>query len=421
VKSPSDAKKKKWQSSPHPISDVRDWKNMGRLEVQPDFQRKEVWSAAARIMLIDTILREIPMPKIFVWNEMVKNSTHRRVIDGQQRVNAMLDFLDDKFSLDAPYHGEHEGKYFKDLPADVQERILQYSIDFNEALNFSDAEVREVYSRVNKYSMPLNKQELRQADYPGKFLNLAADLAVDDYLDESRIFTPANRRRMGDVEFVSELLAAMLEGPRDKKEDLDYFYIRYAEWAAGESNKIAKSFKGVLGDLKLLFPDKGLPLRETRFRQKADFYSLFLAIHEMKEGGHQLKGKDTSHLTGDLRILDKHIAPESKIGILSEYAIKCVSQANSQSSRSWRKNFLLNILSGTYRARKPTGTALHALTQLALQLQKEDDLPLFDHCMICGEDMRGHAGEKMLDWLSNAKTFQLSNAKWRGSRCKPSQ
>ena len=34
-----------WNSSPHPISDIRDWSEANRLELQPDFQRREVWSA----------------------------------------------------------------------------------------------------------------------------------------------------------------------------------------------------------------------------------------------------------------------------------------------------------------------------------------------------------------------------------------
>ena len=57
-----------WNSSPHPISDIRDWSKAGRLELRPDFQRREVWSAPAKIMLMDSILRGIPMPKIFLAN-----------------------------------------------------------------------------------------------------------------------------------------------------------------------------------------------------------------------------------------------------------------------------------------------------------------------------------------------------------------
>ena len=45
-----------WESYSHPISDVRDWKDGCRLELRPDFQRNEVWTKAAQIMLIDTII-----------------------------------------------------------------------------------------------------------------------------------------------------------------------------------------------------------------------------------------------------------------------------------------------------------------------------------------------------------------------------
>ena len=73
----------KWNSSPHPISDIRDWSELKRLELQPDFQRREVWSDSARVMLMDTILRDIPMPKVFVASQIRGKNTHRIVIDGQ--------------------------------------------------------------------------------------------------------------------------------------------------------------------------------------------------------------------------------------------------------------------------------------------------------------------------------------------------
>ncbi|RUX11588.1 DUF262 domain-containing protein, partial [Mesorhizobium sp. M2A.F.Ca.ET.042.01.1.1] len=109
-----------WNSSPHPISDLRDWNSLGRLELRPSFQRKEVWNPAARIMLIDTILRQVPMPKMFLWNEVRNEHTHRQVIDGQQRISAILAFLRDEFALDEPYSGEFFGKKFSELPKDVK-------------------------------------------------------------------------------------------------------------------------------------------------------------------------------------------------------------------------------------------------------------------------------------------------------------
>ena len=273
-------------------------------------------------MLIDTILREVPMPKMFLWNEVRKGHTHRQVIDGQQRISAILAFLRDEFALDEPYQGAYEGLKFSELPEDVQDSILQYKIDYNEAVGFTEAEVREVYSRVNKYSLPLNKQELRRADYPGRFLDLATELSLNEYIDEARVFTVAQRRRMGDVEFVSEILAGMLEGPQDKKGDLDYFYSRYAEWDQAAEKEVRAEFDAVLADFQKIFVTGKLVLSKTRFKQKSDFYSLFLTIHEFQKGGYKLDAQDLDPLRGDLRILDENIAPESEIDILSEYAIK---------------------------------------------------------------------------------------------------
>lgn len=407
-----------WNSSPHPISDLRDWSMNSRLELRPSFQRKEVWNPAARIMLIDTILRQVPMPKMFLWNEIHNDQTYRRVIDGQQRISAILSFLRDEFALDAPYVGEFAGCKFSELPPPIKNQILQYKIDYNEAIGFTEDEVREVYSRVNKYSLPLNKQELRRADFPGRFLELATDLSLNEYLDESRVFTVGQRRRMGDVEFVSEILAGMLEGPQDKKGDLDYFYARHADWNADDEAAAKSQFLAVLDDFQAIFVADRFPLARTRFKQKSDFYSLFLSVHEFHRGGYQLGDLDLDPLRGDLRLLDENIAPESEIDILSEYAIKCVSQANSISSRSWRKNFLMDILSGTYRQRRPDKIVRERFEAMARQLDFSARGKLFDVCGACGQALHEHSdGERVLDWPAAVTVYQLSNACWRVAGC----
>ena len=141
----------KWESYSHPISDIRDWDNNNRLELKPDFQRNEVWSRAAQIMLIDTIIKGIPIPKIYIKSVMHNGNTYRVVIDGQQRLTAILKFVKNKLRLSKPYSGEYEGSLFSDLPDEVQNEILRYKIDINEIFNPSEEEIRDLYSRVNKY------------------------------------------------------------------------------------------------------------------------------------------------------------------------------------------------------------------------------------------------------------------------------
>lgn len=115
----------KWESYSHPISDIRDWDNNNRLELKPDFQRNEVWSRAAQIMLIDTIIKGIPIPKIYIKSVMHNGNTYRVVIDGQQRLTAILKFVKNKLRLSKPYSGEYEGSLFSDLPDEVQKQNNQ--------------------------------------------------------------------------------------------------------------------------------------------------------------------------------------------------------------------------------------------------------------------------------------------------------
>lgn len=366
----------KWDSSPHPISDVRDWRSANKLEIQPDFQRREVWSEHARVMLIDTILKGIPMPKMFVAKHIKEGSTHRVVIDGQQRIRAILDFLDDKFPLTEPYSGDYYGQYFSSLEETIRNLILSYRIDFNEASDLSDADIREAYSRVNKYTVALNKQELRRADYPGDFLDISETLALDELLDEFGVFTSANRRRMGDVEYTSELLSALISGPQDKKIELDKFYYEYRNWVPEEKNKIILRFKDILTDIKTIFLDFKKPFNKTRFRQKADFYSLFVSISNLQKEGFSLNNKPLEYLKEDLFLLDNSIEPNSPIRVFSEYAIRCLSDANSKNSRKWRIKFIQLILSGTYKEDPINTDFIKLYGNMIIDLYNDSDDPM---------------------------------------------
>lgn len=408
-----------WNSSPHPIADIRDWSEAGRLELRPDFQRREVWSAPARIMLMDTILRDVPMPKIFLANTIRDGKTYREVIDGQQRISAILDFLRDGFSLDVPYSGTEKGKIFSELNQETRERFLSYRIDFNEAVNPTDGETREVYARVNKYTVPLNKQELRRADFPGDFLSTVDKLAIDSFFDEARIFTPANRRRYGDVEYVSELLAAMIDGIQDKKTTLDDFYIKYANWDNNHKNEIITKFYKVLREVELIF-NNCLEISETRFRQKADFYTLFIAVEQLISEGYTIVGKKLEYLSEDFNILQFHIRPESDTDICREYAIKCVSQANSASSRRWRHNFLRSILAGTYIGTLPDeiGTEVFYRIMDDISIEKSGYCPdpVFN-CPICDNEISGDFKDCVLAWRRTASAKQIYNADWIHKSC----
>lgn len=331
--------------SRHTVADVRDWQKLKRLEIQPDFQRRAVWPDAAKIMLIDSILNKYPVPKIFVGTYIKDGSTRRVVVDGQQRITAILEFLDGKFSLGKPYAGPYQRLRFDELPEEVQNAFLSYNLDFNEFQNWSDEQIREVYNRVNKYSFSLTKQELRRAEFPGEFLRLSEDLSVHPFFDDARIFSPANRRRLADVEYTSELLVVLLAGIQDKKETLDDYYLEYQVWP--NSGVYKERFCRTIEQIELVFDAEALPIARTRFRQKADFYSLFAALSEIVGEEREIRKDKLTSLRHEFRGLDALIEPSAP-HLYGEYAVRCVSDANSSSSRRWRTDFLRKFLLSAY-------------------------------------------------------------------------
>jgi hypothetical protein len=401
----------RWNSSTHPISDLRDWSNGMLLEIRPDFQRREVWSEAAKISLIDTIVRNIPMPKLFVQAQVRPDQkTYRVVIDGQQRITSILDFLHDKFILNEVCPSDYRGKRFSDLSATQRDDFLYYQVDLNEVVGASDEQVREIYSRVNKYTKQLTKQELRRADFPGDFLSVSEKLAALSYFETAQVFGTADLRRMGDVEFVSELIAGLLSGMQEKKTNLDAFYQKYAQWPKPSQTSIMQRFEDVIHDIAAIF-NEDLPIAKTRFRQKADFYSLFFALDELRAQNLTLK-KDRSSARKDLAVLDEHIAPTSHSPLFSAYAVRCVSDANSAASRRWRTSMVKGFVGAAYRTDVPAGRDLLFLVAAHADLINggEADPPKSWDCPICKKKAEGfYLDLHTVAWPAKAKSFHLAN------------
>lgn len=82
-----------------------------RLDLQPNFQRGEVWGKGKKQRLVDSVLRGWHIPPIHVIQ--VPSSERQEVLDGQQRLAAIRDFIEGQF----PINGEQEPleKYIQHL------------------------------------------------------------------------------------------------------------------------------------------------------------------------------------------------------------------------------------------------------------------------------------------------------------------
>jgi len=137
------------------------------LDLQPDFQRQEVWSEAKKRRLIDSILREWHVPPVHV---VVDEDGKENVLDGQQRLAAIRDFVDGKFGVDGfaePLDAEIErlnGKKFHELPKEILRKFNRFTIRYYRIEDYKPEEPGELFYRLNQPTN-LTTAEQRNAFY----------------------------------------------------------------------------------------------------------------------------------------------------------------------------------------------------------------------------------------------------------------
>ena len=137
----------------------------GDMDLQPDFQRGEIWTIQKKKKLIDSILRGWKVPPIHV---VPNKYSIDEVLDGQQRLAAIRDFCDNIISIDGyiepldPVVEKLDGLHYRDLPVEWQRKVRQYSILVVRLTEFNPQEPAELFYRLNQPSS-LTSAEQRNA------------------------------------------------------------------------------------------------------------------------------------------------------------------------------------------------------------------------------------------------------------------
>jgi hypothetical protein len=234
---------------------------------------------------MDTVLRYMPIPPLYI--RLIINPTTKRsirqVVDGQQRLRTIFEFIGNEFPILAVHNEEFANMYYSDLPEVTQRRLLAYKFNVHVLENISDADVLSIFARINTYTVKLNDQELRNAEFFGAFKQVIYRLGFQHYSfwRNRRILSDMQIARMGEAELVSELVVSILDGIRQtKKQDLRFFYGKYDD-EFPQGDKTIKEFQSVMDILGEIFT---LLAKPTGWRRIPLFYSLFLAIYDARFG-----------------------------------------------------------------------------------------------------------------------------------------
>jgi len=269
---------KSFDSRTYSINDFVDWEKQGQLELNPAFQRRPVWSEKAKSFLMDTIIRGKPIPKFFIRQKLnvTTRTSIREVVDGQQRLRSILSFVKDGFVISKSQNAEYGGIRFSQLPEDVQAQVLSYEISVDLLINLPDAEVLDIFSRLNSYAVILNEQEKLNAEYFGPFKILSDSIGrkYNDYWLKNTILTQRQILRMAEVNLVADLLISILEGVRGKKRIAGY-YKQYEKNFPHEPSDLEGKFDAIVGHIRKIFPEG---LSGSEFSRPFLYYSLFNAV-----------------------------------------------------------------------------------------------------------------------------------------------
>ena len=152
------------------------------LEVSPYYQRRARWDIGRKSRLIESFLVNIPVPPVFLYEN---NFARYEVMDGQQRVSAILEYFENRFALRGlEILSSLQGNRFHQLPREIraglERRSLPAIILLKESTHSQESAVqlrRYVFERLNTGGVRLNAQEVRNSVCAGSFNNLLLELS----------------------------------------------------------------------------------------------------------------------------------------------------------------------------------------------------------------------------------------------------
>jgi uncharacterized protein with ParB-like and HNH nuclease domain len=277
------------------VSDFLGWQKAGTLVLSPSFQRRSVWNKGAKSYLIDTIVRGLPIPILFLRErrtDLKSFEPTRELVDGQQRIRTLISFilpelLDDLseerdiFTMLRSHNKENAGKSFEKLPTNIKERILDYQFSVHILpTGTDDREVLQIFSRMNSTGTKLNNQELRNAEFYGEFKTSMHEIAYKQ-LNRWRswkIFTESNISRMAEVELSSELSIFMLHGTSAKKRSAIDKIFKDNDIDFPERAEIERRFEKVMDSIDDCL---GYDIPILPYKNKTLFYGLFAIMYEL--------------------------------------------------------------------------------------------------------------------------------------------
>lgn len=203
---------RKLDIKPETVESIYGYYRKRILLVNRKYQRKLVWTVDEKEKFIDSLSKGLPIPLILVAITKFKENTVYEIIDGMQRLNSIVSFIENEVHVGGKYFNldtlaiskklKDEGKIQQREPKlsiDDCLQITSYQLPFSITSYENEAEIEDIFRRINSYGRSLSSHELRQAGSTGAFTKIVRELSETIRKDVS----PSDKILLGNMRNIS--------------------------------------------------------------------------------------------------------------------------------------------------------------------------------------------------------------------------
>jgi hypothetical protein len=276
------------------------------INMHPGYQRRHRWDSKKRSRLIESLLLNIPIPPIFLFES---DLNRYEVMDGSQRLEAITGYLDNGYKLSGlEFLSEIKGASFEELTPTMQRSLLRRTINAIVLLAETSSpkelgiDVRMViFNRLNTGGVKLNPQELRNALYPSEFNRMLIRVSEFDIFRDTwgiprhtaeeseaipkNVQTNALYKTMADCELVLRFFAikeTVVDGRQGSlRRIMDDTMSSHQADLKQEVDKLEQEYLRVLKSLFDLFDGKPFVLPQTMRPSRPAYDALMVASAQL--------------------------------------------------------------------------------------------------------------------------------------------
>lgn len=276
---------------------------MKKYNYDPPYQRDyNVWNMEQKSLLIDTIMKNFPMPPIFLQQIIEKGKTRYDVIDGKQRLNTIKEFVNDKVPLPKSFGddeygiSEMNGLFYSELEmlakenSEVEDFLDVFwsytiSVEYIERTDEENVVVDQIFDRLNRGGERLNPAELRKANYYYSALYQEIEKVAKTSI-VAKALSDLKNVRMKNIEFVTEIfiMALKQENISGESDKIDELFEEQVESISKE--RITETAKQIVNAFEV-FDSFGLDLAKYQIKGTSHLYALLylsycIVVHGVK-------------------------------------------------------------------------------------------------------------------------------------------